>query len=467
MISLLTTALGLTLIVLLFRRNRVAFVAGFFILFTCSYRMVDILYLDLFGPTYSIELSRYIGGNTAAPMFVLSCLAFLIPLWIAFRPAAMKRKLGGQIPNLPYFAAVRRWSFPVLAAFIGLVYLDMLRLGTIPLFVGMDRIDYNLQAGALHRPLYELSFLLSMVLGMLTVLPRLQGGRFDLSFALLFLALLAYWMLTGNRFSIFYLDISYFVLPYATVMAMERYGKLAKVDRRDAWSALFSSRVVVPIITLFSAVTLTGLVINSYYDVRGYADPAYQITQRIFVQPVQLWDATWSEVDFDEGLAVHRDVADFLFVNPIQASSNTSIQYLMSKELGYFRTARLLQIGQQYAGGYPEILFELFSPWLAIPILFLCGAITALLLRMTAIAVSRGRLFTAVIAVYVYFGFTLIYAGGMLNFLIAVSFTVKIVILVMASFLEGPMLERLAAARARRQTSGFRQATAMPRESRR
>jgi len=467
MISILTVALGLAMVVLLFRRNRLAIVAGFFVLFTLTYRMVDVLFLDLFGPTHSIELSRYVGGNSAAPMFVLACMAFLIPLGIVFRPAAMKRKLGGQLPNLPYFRAVRRWAFPVLAAFIAIVYLDMLRLGTVPLLVGMDRIEYNPQAGALHLPLYELSFLLSMVLGLLTVLPRLQGGRFDLSFALLFLALLAYWMLTGNRFSVFFTDISYFALPYATVMGMERYGKLPKVARRDAWSALFSSRVVVPIITLFSAVTLTGLVINSYYDVRGYSDPYYQITQRVFVQPVQLWDATWSEVDFDEGLAVHRDVADFLFVNPIQAGSNTSIQYLMAKELGYFRTARLLRIGQQYAGGYPEILFELFSPWLAIPILFLFGTITALLLRMSTIALSRGRLFTAIMAVYVYFGFTLIYAGGMLNFLIAATFAVKIVILVMASFLEGPMLERLAAARRPRAANGFRPATAMPRESRR
>lgn len=468
MISLLAALVGLSLVVVLFRRNRAAFVAGFFILFTITYRIVDVLFLDVFGPTYATELGRYVGGNTATPMFVLACMAFLIPLMIVFRPSAMRRKLGRQIPNLPYFAAVRRWALPVLAAFIGIVYLDMLRLGTIPLLVGMDRIEYYHQAGVLHRPLYELSFLLSVVLGIMTVLPRLQGGRFDLRFAILFLSLLAYWILTGNRFSIFYLDMCYFVLPFATVMAMEKYGKLAKVARRDAWSALFSSRVVVPIITLFSAVTLTGLVVNSYYDVRGYADPAYQITQRVFVQPVQLWDSTWSEVDFDEVVAVRRDVADFLFFDPLSATSNTSIQYLMAKEIGYFRAAQLIRIGQQYAGGYPEIVFELFSAWLAVPILFLFGTITALLLRMSAIALSRGRLATSVMAVYVYFGFTLIYAGGMLNFLIAGSFAIKIVLLIAAAFLEGPMLERLAAGGARapapRPPKGFR-SVAMPRES--
>lgn len=447
MISLLAALIGLGLVALMFRSNRAAFVAGFFILFSLSYRIVDVLYIDLFGPIYAIELGRYVGGNGSAPMFVLSCLAFLIPLWIVFRPAAMKRKLGGQIPNLNYFALLRQWAFIGCTAFIGLIYVDMLRQGTIPLFVGMDRLEYNLQAGVLHNPLYSLSFILVLILGIFTVLPRMQGGRFDLRFGLLFLALLVYWILTGNRFSIFYRDISFFMLPFGTVLAMEAYGKLPKVDRRDAWSALFSSRVVIPIAVLLSSVTLTGLLINSYYDVRGYSDPVYQMTQRSMVQPVQLWDTTWAELEFDELLPYRSDVADFLFRDAIDPKSNTSIQYLMVKELGYFRVVHLLAYGQQYAGGYPEILFDLFGPWAAIPVMFLLGIVTSLLLRMSTIALSRGRLLTTVLAVYVYFGFTLTYIGGMLNFITALSFAVKIVLLMIAAVLEGPWVERLGAGR--------------------
>jgi hypothetical protein len=469
MISLLSAAFGLFLMALLFRRNRPAFVIGFFVLFTLAYRIVDVLYLDLFGPVFAIELGRYAGGNTATPMFVLAAMGFLVPLWIVFRPAAMRRRLaGGPIPNLPYFAWVRRWAFPAIAAFIGLVYLDMLRLGTIPLLVGMDRLEYNLQAGVLHNPLYSLSFMLALLLGMLTVLPRLQGGRYDLRFVLLFLSMLVYWILTGNRFSVFYRDVNFFVLPFGAVVAMETYGKLAKVMRRDAWRALFSSRVVIPVVGALSAVTLAGLVINSYYDVRGYTDPLYQITQRVFVQPVQLWDTTWAELDYNKVLVFRSDVAEFLFVNPIEPRSNTTIQYLMVKELGYFRVVDLTIIGQQYAGGYPEILFELFGGWLTVPILFLYGTVAALLARMSTIALSHGRLITSFMAVYVYFGFTLTYIGGMLNFLAAGTFAIKIAMLIIASFIEGPMLERLAAsggrAPAARMRRRFRPA-AMPRES--
>ena len=449
MISIFSALLGLGLMALMFRRNRAAFVAGFFILFSLGYRIVDVLYLDLFGPIFAIELGYHVGGNIATPMFVVASLAFLIPLWIAFRPAAMTRKLGGQIPNLPYFTAVRRAAFPACAAFIALVYLDMLRLGTVPLLVGMDRLEYNLQAGALHNPLYSLSFLLVMILSIFTVLPRLQGGRYDLRFAMLFLALLAYWVLTGNRFSIFYRDIAFFMLPFGTVLAMETYGKLPKIDRRDAWSALFSSRVVVPIVIGIAAVTLVGLVLNSYYDVRGYSDPVYQIAQRTFVQPVEFWDVTWSRVDFDEAFAVRREVADFLFVNPIEPSSNTTIQYLMVQELGYFYAAKLIGINQQFAGGYPEILFELFSPWLAVPVMFVFGTITTLLLRLGTVALSRGQWLTSIMAIYVYFGFTLTYIGGMLNFLIATTFMVKIALLIAVAIFESAALKRMASRSAR------------------
>ena len=440
MISLLAAFFGLLVVGLLFRSNRAAFVAGFFILFSLIYRIVDILYLDLFGPTFAIELGRYVGGNIATPMFVLCCFAFLVPLWIVYRPAAMARKLGAQLPDLPYYASLRRWAFPGCAGFIGLVYLDMLRKGTIPLLVGMDRLDYNVIAGVLHNPLYELSFILTTTLGIFTVLPRLQGGRFDLRFAILFLAILFYWILTGNRFSIFYREISFFLLPFAAVLAMEAHGKLAKISRRDAWSAIVSSRVVVPMAAVLAAGTLTGLLINNFYDVRNYADPLFQMTQRAFVQPVQFWDVTWAHTDFARDLTPSRDALRQVFVNPINPDGNTTIQYLMSRELGYFRAARLIGFGQQYAGGYPEIFFDLFGPWIGLVLIVLLGVVSALLLRLSTVALTQGKLFTSLMAVYVYFGFSLTYIGGMLNFVLAPSFAAKIIILLLAMYLEGAVV---------------------------
>jgi hypothetical protein len=97
----------------------------------------------------------------------------------------------------------------------------------------------------------------------------------------------------------------------------------------------------------------------------------------------------------------------------------------MIKNLGDDRAAELLNNGQQYAGGYPEILFELFGPGPAIVAALLFGFITAFLLRLVVGSVLVGRVVTAFLAAYVFYGFSLLYIGGMLNFLIVWTFWVK------------------------------------------
>jgi Family of unknown function (DUF6418) len=440
MISILSAIFGLAALGMLFLRNRAAFVAGIFILFTMSYRIIDIAYLDLAGPIYAIELGHYVGGGTATPMFVISCLCFILPLWLLCRPAALTAGVAGAVPDLPYYLYIRRAVLIMCGGLIGLAYLDMLRRGTIPLLAGMDRLEYNLMAGPLHGPLYEQAFLVNVLLGVCTTLPRLQGRRFDFRFSALYLALLLYWILTGNRFSIFYTSTCFYMLPFAAVMTMEAAGKLRRMTARDAWSALFSGKVVVVAFGIVASVSLVGLLINSFYEVRNYADPIFQMTQRTFVQPVQLWATTWADVDFARDIWPSNEVFDQVFVNPLNPDSNTSIQYLMSRELGYFRTRELLFHGQQYAGGYPEIFFDLFGAWFALPIFTLLGIVTALMLRIVIASLVRGKVFTGILAIYVYFGFTLTYIGGMLNFLLAPTFAAKVVLLVVAAIWEDSLV---------------------------
>lgn len=443
MISIFFAALGIFLIARLFRKNKAAFTAGFFILFSLSYRIVDILYVDLAGPLYAIELEHYVGGNSATPMFVVACAAFILPLWYMYRPDYMRRKLGGPIPDLPFYANLSNLAFVCCTAFLVLMYGNMLRVGTIPLLAGMDRLDYQNIAGPLHNQFYEVSFLFTTTLAIFTVLRRLQGGRYDIRFVMLFLTLLFYWVLTGNRFSIFYRELSFYAAPFAAVLVMQNSGKLKRIGRRDAWSMLVSSRVVVPLASVLATGAAIGLMINSYYNVRDYSDPVFQMTQRALVQPVQLWASTWNDVDFRHSFMPSFSVFDQVFFHPLSTEGNTTIQYLMGKELGYFRAAELISYGQQYAGGYPEILFEIFGPWLAVPAMFLLGMATAFLLRLGTVALSRGTLLTALLSVYVYYGFTLTYIGGFLSFFIAISYIAKVFALLMAMVLEARFVARL------------------------
>jgi len=444
MISIFSALLGLTAVVMLFRRNKPAFVAGIFVLFSLTYRIVDVAYLDLFGPVYAIELERYVGGGTATPIFVVSCLCFILPLWLICRPNKMLASVTGPIPDEGYYDSLRQGALVGCTIALIIVYGDMLRRGVIPLFVGMDRLEYNLISGIFHRGLYELNFLFSGILGVFTTLARLQGQRYDLRFVALFLALLAYWALTGNRASAFVVSLCYFALPFAAVLAMEATGRLEAMKPRDAWSALASRRVIVPVALIATLGMLIGLLINSYYDVRNYSDPLYQITQRVFVQPVQFWAATWSDLDFTEDLLPSSDVWQQVIFNPLNPNSNTTIQYLMMRELGIFRAMELIALGQQYAGGYPEIFFDLFGAWVSLPMLALFGIVTVSTLRVATVSLAKGKVLSSIMAIYIYFGFTLAYIGGMLNFLLAATFALKVFGLMLALWWEGAILSRSA-----------------------
>jgi len=427
MISILAAMVGLLAVFLLWKRQRPAFIGAFLIVYSFAYRMIDVTYLDVFGPIYAIELERHVGGNAAAPMFVIAALCFLIPLaWIASR----RRILAGieeSLPQSAYLDGLQRAALGVCGAVVGFLYFDMLRIGTIPLLSGMDRLDYNPIAGLLHNRAYELNFLLSASLGVFTVLPRLRGGRFSLAFPMLIMLLLMYWALTGNRFSAFLVTCSFFALPFAAVVAMQQKGILRAVSGHP-WGALVSLRVVGPLAVLAAAVTVTGLLINSYYSVRNYADPVYHMTQRALVQPVQTWATAWDRTGAERAVN-HRAIDEVIF-NPTEVGGNPSMRYIMEFELGYFRANELLASGHQYAGGYPEIFFELFGFWLPIPLMILLGCTAAYLIYLALRSLCRGMPMTALMAIYLSFGFTVSYLGGMLSFLLAPTYAMKLLALI-------------------------------------
>lgn len=428
MLSIFSGLIGLSIVGWTYLKNKPAFILGFFILASLSYRIVDVVYMDLVGTVFAIELNRYVRADMAAPVFVLSVMCFLIPLVTMITPNKFRRAAMTEVADRPYYFHVTNLAFLGCAFFIALLYIDMLRLGTIPILSGMDRLEYDAIAGIFHNPAYELSFLPNITFGLFTVLPRLQRKRYDYRFALLFAALLAYWVITGNRFSVFYRDISFYIMPFAAVLAKQHFGVLRRRHAADAWSVFLSSRLWVSIGIMVVTALLVGLVYNSFFNVRGYNDPFFQIEQRVFVQPIQFWVGTWEQMGGAGTAMPSGQIFRDLFVAPIDPAKNTSIQVLMANELGYHRAAELLSYGQQYAGGYPEIMFLWLGYWFAPVMLLILGIFTVLLLRFFLRTVCRGFVITPIFIVYLYFAFTLAYIGGMLNFVLAWTFPVKIIL---------------------------------------
>lgn len=419
----------------LIKHRTAAAVAAVFLLVSLVSRTLSLVYVDLAGPFFSEQLGVMVGGAPSMPLFAVSILLLMASLAYAFRPEVL-----AKVRPLPCPPGKRNYlsgnvAFVVAAIFVAALYWNMLSTGIVPLFSGIDRLEYKAIAGPLHGWLMEFGFLLAGTLGCFMCTPRLYARDFDLRFLALYVLVMIYFALTGNRYSSFYSFTSFFLLPLASLPALASVGKLPRPPVRTLLYRLIVSRSASLIGFGAGALIIVGLVLNSVINVRGYNDPEGQLIQRILIQPVELWCVTWNDLG-SFSIGTLSESWQGLFINPIDPTRNTSIQLLMLKNLGQDRTVELLGQGTQYAGGYSEVLFELFGPWFALPAALIFSVPTAILLRLTILAVCERRLLTAFMSLYVFYGFSLLYIGGMLNFLAVWTFWVKIAVLFLANFLE-------------------------------
>lgn len=438
MLTLLFAALALGIFAWMLRARSSATIAGAFLLFGLITRTLSVVYLDLFGPTFSEQLQFDVGGGTSMPLFAGGVLVFMLPLAFMFRPAAMRRSLRVAYPRPLYDTRTAGTLILWLAvAFVAAAYADMLVRGPVPLFVGMDRLTYNDNfAGPLHGLLIDHGFSLAFLLGVVFVMPRLAGGDFRPSAFAVYVVVMVYFALTGNRFSAFFSFTSFFIIPLGALSMTRAAGGLLPppVDRHRTIAFLVSPVARLLLLTLL-AVGLTATLLNSVINVRAYEDPAELFFQRIVVQPVELWLSTFSELDTQPPDSF-SSAWDALFINPIDPTRNTTVRLLMINSLGFDRALQLADEGTQFAGGYPEIFFELLGTWFALPIALVFGIVTTWLLRVVVRSICLGRVATALCGTYVYYGFTLLYVGGMLNFLIVWTFWVKCGALLVVALIE-------------------------------
>ena len=463
---MIASLLGLLLIAWFIVRRPVGAFALIFLLVTFIWRLVAAGYLDVMGPLYSYEAERMVGGGIAAEFFGMTIILTTAVLAYIFRSAYF----AGKVSSALRLSAASRTGFSLgnvvfwlsTLYVIGL-YADMLLRGVIPLFECMERYEYLYNyAGPLHWALFKYGSLISLQLGTFCVYPRLRGGSYDYRFLLPLVALLFYSVLTGSRFSAFYSLLLFFITPFSLVLAVKLYGDIPTLVKRTNLEGQFFVHLL-----FFSSlgVVLVGVVfftlVHSYANVRAEggckdapletvsmlvdtegmkarflrSETLFRFEQRILVQPIQMWFITWDRVieNYDRD---YSGAFDFVFDLESAREGNRSIRYLMNRTLSSERAAYLKSVGNQFAGGYPEILYELLWPmfaWLSIALL---AAVTALLLRHWLFSVLRGHFFTAFFAAYVYYAFVVMYIGGMLNFLIVPNFWTKVALLAFFSWYE-------------------------------
>jgi len=86
------------------------------------------------------------------PLFALLMLVFLVPLSIEFHQVALERLLPSEVVDLDgTLSTVCHATFVLPAIFVAAFYADMFVSGPIPLFGGIDNLEYTeLFEGQIH-----------------------------------------------------------------------------------------------------------------------------------------------------------------------------------------------------------------------------------------------------------------------------------------------------------------------------
>ena len=127
-----------------------------------------------------------------------------------------------------------------------------------------------------------------------------------------------------------------------------------------------------------------------------------------------------------------REAFAFIFDANKVFEGNRSIRFLMNQNLSNERALFLEKIHNQFGGGYPEILIELFGIWGMWPAIILFAYITGLLIRKLIFSLRDQYFLSSFFIIYVFYAFFNFYVGGMLNFLIAWTFWLKFLAMVLA-----------------------------------
>jgi len=400
----------------------------FFFLFAFAWRLVSVLYIDLFGPLFSDQLVRDIGPGISALPIAISQGLVVIALLFSFRRQRMRQLFGANELGLASCLPPGRFSlsglaFWAVALFVVALWAELLVRGPIPLFAGMERFDYaRLYGGPLHRRLLEWGPMLAFQLGVFFAIPLLHDRPSDWRFGALFGALILYLFLAGHRFSSFYAYTSFFLMPIGAVLL----GREAKspfqsemVSRRMLrWLAVAGAALLV---------LIAAAVAYSYIVVRGEGGELLaKLSQRILVQQGEMWWMTYERVflqdDWNGRFAAYK-----LFVDPFDPSRNSTMQFLMELALPLVRAQYIIAQGSAYTGGWPEVFFELGGPVGGFVLVALSAIIFSEFMFLMTRCIVQERFATCFFLTPILFALSITIVSGMVNSFIQVTFLIKAV----------------------------------------
>ncbi len=354
--------------------------------------------------------------------------------------------------NLEIYQWAGKFFFISLFIFIGFLFYDLFNIGLIPAFDCIERYDYlRNYANASHKFLIKYLPMISFSIGLYYVhLKSLK--KFNLIHLFPILLFFVYLLLTSNRFSAFFQVLSFSVIPISIYYFHNKINPRI-IIRKSIIKILFTSFLVFIFLGLLNSYVLQrdqnskcyissqnnqqmpNSIKNFKIDKEIFNRVKEKIVYRSLIQPLDLYLLTFHRIvaikDWkpEQAFSIVFDI-DKVF------EGNRSIRYLMNINLDKERSLFLEKIHNQFGGGYPEILIELFGIWGMWPAIILFAYITGMLIRKLIYTIRDQHFFSSFLTFYIFYAFFNFYVGGMINFLIAWTFWIKVFALFLALKIE-------------------------------
>lgn len=388
-------------------------------------KTTSVLYIDLCGPFYSRQLQMEVGLEVGSLHLLFSYALLMLGFFLVIEFCYSKAEKNNLIFSHRKVGKNFQIMNVIISMFLVFLCLNLARAGTIPLLDKIERYDFAVNhGGAIHGVLIKYLAIISSLLGVCIAYSYLVKKKLNVLAATNIFVILVYGLLTSHRFSYFNKVLVFSFVPMGVMMAGRMY-----LVYLYATITVIKKKILLSLLLLIILTTSVGSVVYSYAIIRTSGDATLlsKIDERVLIQQGELWFATMNMHENDNSLSLSKQF-ELLFTNPIDPARNTSIQLLTVNQVGLAETRRLGSIGQQYAGGFPEIFLSL-SNYAILPLATLfTGVLLGFVTILFITSVTSGKVLCCVLGSFLLYGVYLTLFNGMLNQYFQITFCIKVIL---------------------------------------
>lgn len=416
------------------------FLAFFQIIFSSIWMHTSIFFIDSQESILSIELSKILFSENASAYRMLFFIIFLMPSFLIFN-----KKNIEHLKKVYNYSEPTKYTFlsfniipiiKILFCFFAMIVLLDIISGPIPLFSGIPKGEYYaFYASDLVKNFYTYSPFISFILGAFFVTKFREEGKSNYSSIFLLLLILFIFILLGNKFSILFTTTCYFLIPVSTIFFSNKKNIFKNIKNEKISSILGTAALI----SFCNA--LYYYFFTKWTGIMGLAI----LGNRVLVQQGQIFVSTYDRIfvngNFNPVMAFKR-----VFFEPIYTlDSNTSLHYLMYQDIG-LATYTQIEAGSIFTSSMPEILMEMFGPYLSLFAYFTFSWILCALLYILFESILKGKYLTMFFGIFVYHSISMSIIGGKLIYFccgsVSQMYLVKILLFILAYIFETYILKK-------------------------